>query len=117
VVCVLAHAVTYALIGLEPRRVEVEAHLQLGVPSFAIVGLADRACSEAKEPTAHSRESLVETLFAAIPVAVARSGGLAETECRGCGAFFTPRRTTQIYCTKRCGQRHWEAEHRAGRRA
>jgi magnesium chelatase family protein len=46
---VLARAVTYALIGLEPRRVEVEAHLQLGVPSFAIVGLADRACQEAKE--------------------------------------------------------------------
>src|ERR671925_1310065 len=49
VACVLARAVTYALVGLEPRRVEVEAHLQLGVPSFAIVGLADRACSEAKE--------------------------------------------------------------------
>ena len=28
---------------------EVEAHLQLGVPAFAIVGLADRACQEAKE--------------------------------------------------------------------
>ena len=46
---VLAHSITYALIGLEPRRVEVEAHLQAAVPSFAIVGLADRACSEAKE--------------------------------------------------------------------
>ncbi len=40
---------TYALVGLEPRRVEVEAHLQKGVPAFAIVGLADRACQEAKE--------------------------------------------------------------------
>lgn len=28
---------------------EVEAHLQRGVPAFAIVGLADRACQEAKE--------------------------------------------------------------------
>ena len=46
---VLAKTVTYALVGLEPRRVEVEAHLQLGVPSLAIVGLADRACQEAKE--------------------------------------------------------------------
>ena len=46
---VLARSVTYALIGLEPRRVEVEAHLQRGVPGFAIVGLADRACQEAKE--------------------------------------------------------------------
>src|SRR5437660_962180 len=45
----LARAVTHALIGLEPRRVEVEAHLQSAVPSFAIVGLADRACQEAKE--------------------------------------------------------------------
>ena len=44
----LARAVTHALVGLEPRRVEVEAHLQTGVPGFAIVGLADRACQEAK---------------------------------------------------------------------
>ena len=44
----LARAVTHALVGLEPRKVEVEAHLQLGVPAFAIVGLADRACQEAK---------------------------------------------------------------------
>ena len=35
--------------GLDARRVEVEAHLQLGVPAFTIVGLADRACQEAKE--------------------------------------------------------------------
>jgi magnesium chelatase family protein len=45
---VLARTVTHALLGLEPRRVEVEAHLQKGTPSFAIVGLADRACQEAK---------------------------------------------------------------------
>ena len=44
----LARAVTHALVGLEPRRVEVEAHLQTGVPGFAIVGLADRAGQEAK---------------------------------------------------------------------
>jgi magnesium chelatase family protein len=46
---VLARTVTHALVGLDPRRVEVEAHLQLARPSFAIVGLADRACQEAKE--------------------------------------------------------------------
>jgi magnesium chelatase family protein len=45
----LARTVTHALVGLDPRRVEVEAHLQHGVPGFAIVGLADRACQEAKE--------------------------------------------------------------------
>ncbi len=44
----LARATTHALVGLEPRRVEVEAHLQPGIPGFAIVGLADRACQEAK---------------------------------------------------------------------
>ena len=44
----LARAVTHALVGLEPRRVEVEAHVQPGVPGFAIVGLVDRACQEAK---------------------------------------------------------------------
>jgi magnesium chelatase family protein len=46
---VLARAVTHALVGLEARPVEVEAHLQRGVPAFAIVGLPDRACQEAKE--------------------------------------------------------------------
>src|SRR4051812_18479593 len=45
----LARTVTHALVGLDPRRVEVEAHLQGGVPAFSIVGLADRACQEAKE--------------------------------------------------------------------
>jgi magnesium chelatase family protein len=45
----LARTTTHALVGLDARRVEVEAHLQLGVPAFAIVGLADRACQEAKE--------------------------------------------------------------------
>ena len=44
----LARAVTQTLVGLEPRKVEVEAHLQPGIPGFAIVGLADRACQEAK---------------------------------------------------------------------
>jgi magnesium chelatase family protein len=47
---VLARTVTHTLVGLESRQVEVEAHLQdAQVPSFAIVGLADRACQEAKD--------------------------------------------------------------------
>src|SRR5919197_4401719 len=46
---VLARAVTFALVGLEPRRVEVEAHISSGVPSFTLVGLVDRACQEAKQ--------------------------------------------------------------------
>jgi magnesium chelatase family protein len=46
---VLARAITHALVGLEPRRVEVEAHVRQGLPAFAIVGLADKACQEARE--------------------------------------------------------------------
>jgi magnesium chelatase family protein len=46
---VLARAVTHALVGLEPRRVEVEAHVNTGTPAFVIVGLPDRACAEARQ--------------------------------------------------------------------
>jgi magnesium chelatase family protein len=46
---VLARTVTHALVGIDPRRVEVEAHIQSGLTSFAIVGLVDKACQEAKE--------------------------------------------------------------------
>jgi len=45
----LARALTHALVGLDARPIEVEAHLQRGVPGFTIVGLADKACQEAKE--------------------------------------------------------------------
>ena len=45
----LARAVTYCLVGLEPRRVEVEANVEGGLPGFTIVGLVDRACQEAKQ--------------------------------------------------------------------
>ena len=34
----LARTITHALVGLETRRVEVEAHLENGLPGFAIVG-------------------------------------------------------------------------------
>jgi magnesium chelatase family protein len=46
---VLARAVTHAVVGLEPRRVEVEAHVRDGTPAFVIVGLPDRACAEARQ--------------------------------------------------------------------
>ncbi len=45
----LARATTHALVGLEARSIEVEAHLQRGVPAFAIVGLPDKGVQEAKE--------------------------------------------------------------------
>ena len=44
----LARTVTHALVGLDARRVDVEAHLEGGLSAFALVGLADRACQEAK---------------------------------------------------------------------
>jgi len=44
----LARAVTHALVGLDPRHVDVEVHIQRGIPGFAIVGLVDRAVQEAK---------------------------------------------------------------------
>ncbi len=45
----LARALTYAVVGLEPQRVDVEAHLlSSDVPTFSIVGMGDRACQEAK---------------------------------------------------------------------
>ena len=45
----LARAITHALVGLEPRRVEVEADVhENGLPAFAIVGLPDRACAESR---------------------------------------------------------------------
>src|ERR671935_253244 len=44
----LARAITHALVGLEPRRVDVEVHIHGGIPGFAIVGLVDRAVQEAK---------------------------------------------------------------------
>jgi magnesium chelatase family protein len=39
---------THALVGLDARRVEVEAHVEFASPAFTIAGLADRACAEAK---------------------------------------------------------------------
>ena len=45
----LARAVTHAIVGLEPRRVEVEADVRNGLPAFVIVGLPDRACAEARQ--------------------------------------------------------------------
>jgi hypothetical protein len=44
---VLARTVTHALVGIDPRRVEVEAFIGSGLAAFAIVGLADRACQVA----------------------------------------------------------------------
>ena len=64
----VGRAVTHALVGIDPRRVEVEAHLQTGIPGFKIVGLADRACQEAKD---RSTQFLLGALFGPIPLGAA----------------------------------------------
>ncbi|MCW3015467.1 MAG: Mg chelatase, subunit ChlI [Solirubrobacterales bacterium] len=43
---------TFALIGIEPRRVDVEVDVRSGLPSFTIVGLGDRSVREARERVA-----------------------------------------------------------------
>lgn len=45
----VTEVMTFTLDGLEPRAVMVEADLRRGLPSFTIVGLADRAVAEARE--------------------------------------------------------------------
>jgi magnesium chelatase family protein len=45
----IARVVTFALDGVEARRVWVEADIRLGLPGFAVVGLADKAVREARE--------------------------------------------------------------------
>ncbi len=46
---VLAKTATYAIDGIEARRVIVEADIRSGLPSFTIVGLPDAAVREARE--------------------------------------------------------------------
>ena len=45
----VAHAYTVAFEGIEARQVEVQCALSPGVPAFGIVGLPDKAVSEARE--------------------------------------------------------------------
>ncbi len=45
----IARVVTFALDGVEARRVWVEADIRLGLPGFTVVGLADKAVREARE--------------------------------------------------------------------
>jgi len=46
---VTSHAYTAAFIGVEAREVDVQCQLSSGLPAFNIVGLPDKAVSEAKE--------------------------------------------------------------------
>jgi len=46
---VLAHTHAFWLTGLDARRVDVDAHIQSGLPAFRVVGLADRSVQEARD--------------------------------------------------------------------
>jgi magnesium chelatase family protein len=46
---VIARVTTFALNGVDARRVWVEVDIRSGLPTFAIVGLADKAVREARE--------------------------------------------------------------------
>jgi magnesium chelatase family protein len=46
---VLSRVTTFALDGVQSRRVWVEADIRQGLPAFAVVGLADKAVREARE--------------------------------------------------------------------
>jgi magnesium chelatase family protein len=46
---VLARVATFAIDGLDPRPVSVEADIRQGLPAFNVVGLADRAVRESRE--------------------------------------------------------------------
>ena len=45
----LARVMTFAVDGVEARRVWVEADIRQGLPAFTVVGLADKAVREARE--------------------------------------------------------------------
>src|SRR5918998_2407405 len=45
----LARVTTFAIDGVDSRRVWVEADIRQGLPAFTIVGLADKAVREARE--------------------------------------------------------------------
>ncbi len=56
----LARVTTFALDGVQSRRVWVEADLRSGLPAFTVVGLADKAVREARERV---RAALVNSGF------------------------------------------------------
>ncbi len=45
----LARVTTFAIDGIESRRVAVEVDLRLGLPAFTVVGLGDKAVRESRE--------------------------------------------------------------------
>ena len=53
----LATTTAATLVGVEGRPVRVEVHVGRGLPSFAIVGLPDTSCREARDRVRAAIES------------------------------------------------------------
>jgi len=45
----IAHAYTVAFQGIDPREVDVQVHIDPGMPAFTVVGLGDKAVTESRE--------------------------------------------------------------------
>ncbi len=58
----VAHAYTVAFDGVDARMVEVQCALSPGLPAFSIVGLPDKAVSEAKERVRNALAALAISL-------------------------------------------------------
>src|SRR6056297_3486687 len=58
----LSRTRTVAFLGLEARRVEVQCAVTAGIPAFSIVGLPDKAVSEAKERVRTALQAMVIAL-------------------------------------------------------
>ena len=72
----VAIASTVACEGIEARMVEVQCTIAPGIPAFAIVGLPDKAVTEARE-----------RVRAAVPAAMAAAGENRQLLCpQACGA-------------------------------
>jgi len=54
----IARVVTVAFCGLDVRSVEVECAVAAGLPGLTIIGLADKAVSEARERVRSALHSL-----------------------------------------------------------
>ncbi len=57
----LARVHSFAIDGVETRRVTVEADVRQGLPAFTVVGLADKSVREARERV---RGAIINTGFA-----------------------------------------------------
>ena len=107
----VAIAFTVAFEGVEARLVEVQASVSAGLPSFGIVGLPDKAVSEAR---ANPSKEQVLRAYAAQHTTMENANALAAKAIRTCGgqAMLKSLPLERIYRDSRCGSLMlpWTAE-------